>query len=329
MNRVSVKIAIIGAGALGRVLAWTLQQGGHQPVLVCRRAEQAAALAEQGMMFYETDGTEHRVEVEAVTGETMDRLSGVDGAILTVKSYDTRAAGVMLRDRLPGVSVLSMQNGLGNGERLAESLPPGQIALGLTTHGATAEGETAVFYKGRGQTVIGDFYAGAAPSGAKRWAELLTGCGHPVTVTEEIRTEVWRKAMVNIGINPMTALFGLKNGELPERSDLLAVSRTLVEEAERAAAAEGVSLQDSFARVLDVCRTTAGNRSSMLQDLERGRKTEIDAMCGEIVRIGKQHGVPTPCNERVRDLIAEAQQDGNYGELYRDYLRSKLNTFTH
>ncbi|MCX7571594.1 2-dehydropantoate 2-reductase [Tumebacillus sp. DT12] len=311
MNR---RIAIIGAGAIGRMLAWTLRQGGQEAVLICRRTEQAAALKKQGLLFYETDGTEHRVEVEAVTWDTSDRLPAVDGAILTVKSYDTSAAGELLRVRLPDVPVLSMQNGLGNGERLVELVPPEQIALGLTTHGATADGETSVYYKGRGRTVIGDFLAATTESGAKWWAELFTGCGHPVTVADDIRTEVWRKAMVNIGINPMTALHGLKNGELPLRTDLLAVSRSLVEEAERVAAAAGVALHDSFARVLDVCRTTAGNRSSMLQDLERGRKTEIDAMCGEIVRLGKEHGVPTPCNERVYQQVLQAERDGKPGD---------------
>lgn len=307
MNR---RIAIIGAGAIGRMLAWTLRQGGQDAVLICRRAEQAAALKKQGLLFYETDGTEHRVEVEAVTWDRSDRLPAVDGAILTVKSYDTSAAGELLRVRLPDVPVLSMQNGLGNGERLAESVPPERVALGLTTHGATADGETIVYYKGRGRTVIGDFQAATTESGAKWWAELFTGCGHPVTVADDIRTEVWRKAMVNIGINPLTALHGVKNGELPLRPDLLAVSRSLVEEAERVAAAAGVALHDSFDRVLDVCRTTAGNRSSMLQDLERGRKTEIDAMCGEIVRLGSLHGLPTPCNERVYQQVLQAERDG-------------------
>jgi 2-dehydropantoate 2-reductase len=321
----SKKIAIIGAGAIGRLLAWTLRQGGHRPVLICRRAEQAEVLAEQGILLYDADGTGHQVEIEAVWAYTRDDLSAVDGAILTVKSYDTSDAGKLIRDRFPDVPVLSLQNGLGNGEKLAKSLPASQITLGLTTHGATAEGETSVHYKGRGETVIGDFQPGAM--GAKWWAELLAGCGHPVKVADDIRREVWSKAMVNIGINPLTALFGLTNGELLGHRDLLAVSQVLVAEAEAVARAEGVELHGSFRRVLDVCRATAANRSSMLQDMLRRRPTEIEALCGEIVRLGRIHGLATPGNQRVFDMVTEAQRNGAYGRIYHDFLISRLSEF--
>jgi 2-dehydropantoate 2-reductase len=309
-----MKIAIFGAGAVGRLLAWFLVQGGHRSLLVCRRREQAERFREEGLLFVGLDGGEQVIEVEAVTSEELlgsEAAREVAGVMLTVKSYHTRTAAQTIREAFPGVPVLSMQNGLGNGEILADFAEPAKIAIGLTTHGATADGETGVFYKGSGRTVLGDWQqdcGGEEVSPAKWWCELLAAGGHSgLSLAEDIRTEVWRKAMVNIGINPFTALHRVPNGELLNRPDLLAEMRATVEEAERVARAEGIALEDSWERVLEVCRGTAGNRSSMLQDVERGRRTEIDSLCGVIVQLGKRHGIPTPynahCLEQVQNLL--------------------------
>jgi len=298
-----MKIAIIGPGAIGRLLAWLLVRGGHQPLLICRRQEQVDAFLQNGLTCVDVDGTEHHVTVEASLNQPLslgDALADIDAAIITVKSYDTRAAGALLTDL--AVPVLSLQNGLGNGETLAERLQPKRIALGLTTHGATAVGDTTVLYKGQGQTIIGDWLPSVTQH-AHWWADLLAGCGHTVTVSDSIRTEVWRKAMVNIGINPFTALLRVANGELLKRESVLPVMQAAVEEAEAVAATLGIDLQDSFTRVLEVCRQTAANRSSMLQDIEQGRITEIEALCGTIVQQGAKASIQTPTNWSLLQLI--------------------------
>jgi 2-dehydropantoate 2-reductase len=298
-----MRIAIVGAGAVGRLLAGVLAQGGHSPVLVCRRAEQTAAFLQDGLQFVDLAGQEQVRRVEAVTGSVP---AGVDGVLLTVKSYDTRTAAKLLP---PGVPVLSLQNGLGNGETLAEHLGPSPFAVGLTTHGATAEGNTKVFYKGAGQTVIGDWLpVSEKNSPARWWAELLTSCGHPAGVSADIRTEVWKKAMVNIGINPFTALYTIRNGDLLDSPSLLRVMRLTVEEAERVAGGEGVHLENSIERVLDVCRHTAANTSSMLQDLLAGRQTEIESLCGVIEAFGRRQGIETPYNTMLLELLREAER---------------------
>ena len=230
-----MKIAIIGPGAIGRLLAWLLVQGGHQPLLLCRREEQANALESDGLTFVDVDGTEQTVAVAAIHNQSPNfsvALKQIDAAIITVKSYDTHNAGTLLS--AVNVPVLSLQNGLGNGETLSRLLPESCIALGLTTHGATAVGDTRVLYKGHGETIIGDWLQDQADNG-RWWAELLSSCGHPVTVSDTIRTEVWRKAMVNIGINPLTALLRVPNGELLKRESVLPVMQVAVEEAERVA----------------------------------------------------------------------------------------------
>jgi 2-dehydropantoate 2-reductase len=293
-----MKIAIIGAGAMGRLFAWFLARGGHRPLLVCRRQEQVEAFLHQGLRVIDVEGILHTLPVEASLALHED----IVGAILTVKSYDTRAAAEMLRSA-PHVPLLSLQNGMGNGQTLEEIIAPERFALGLTTYGATADGDTQVQYKGHGQTVVGDWLPGQEMSAAWWWSELLTACGHPTQVTEDIYTEIWRKAMVNIGINPFTALLEIQNGELLQQPELLLWMERAVEEAEAVAQAEGVLLTDSFTRVLEVCRLTATNRSSMLQDRLRGRKTEIDAMCGVVVRLGEKWGISTPVNSVLLELM--------------------------
>ncbi|MBL0388018.1 ketopantoate reductase family protein [Tumebacillus sp. ITR2] len=292
------KIAIVGPGAIGRLFAGVLVSGGHRPVFVCRREEQAQAFLQDGLAFVNLAGEEHRLDVSAVTG---DVPSDADAVLLTVKSYDTHTAAQKLPANIP---VLSLQNGLGNGETLARHLDPTQLALGLTTHGATSDGNTQVHYKGAGQTVLGDWdLLPEKNSPAHWWAELFTSCGHAVTLSEDIRTEVWKKAMVNIGINPFTALHRKKNGELLDSPSLLRIMRLTVEEAEAIARGEGVHLTNSFDRVLDVCRQTSANTSSMLQDVLAGRRTEIESLCGVIESFGHKQGVKTPYNTAMLELV--------------------------
>lgn len=300
-----MKIAIIGPGAMGRLFAWFLARGGHRPLMVCRRAEQVAAFLQKGLTVVDLQGEEHVISVEASLG--LDGHEDIDGAILTVKSYDTLAAGEMLR-RVRPLPMLSLQNGLGNGETLAEVLSSKWLAIGLTTNGATAEGDVKVSFKGQGRTVIGNWAdnSEADTTTAHWWAEMFAMVGHPLQLTNDIRSEVWKKAMVNIGINPFTALYDLRNGELLEREDLLPQMQQAVREAEAVAAAEGIELHESFANVLDVCRLTAQNRSSMLQDFARGRRTEIEALCGVVVRLGRKHGIATPMNEQLLKRIKES-----------------------
>ncbi|ARU62281.1 hypothetical protein CBW65_15620 [Tumebacillus avium] len=296
-----MKIGIIGPGAIGRLLGYTLAQGGHDVVLICRREEQAERFLQTGVTYVDPDGQEHHAPVQAVVGGVEE----LDGVIVTVKSYDTESAATQIAALHTQAPVLSLQNGLGNAETLARHLDPDRIALALTTHGATAEGETKVWHKGRGQTVIGSL---VPPSTAGAfWAELLEECGHPAALSDDIRREVWSKAMVNIGINPFTAVLGVQNGQLLQESEILPLMQAAVEEAERAALAEGVVLQGSFQRVLDVCKNTAENTSSMLQDLQKGRRTEIDAMCGVIVQVAEKSGSSAPYNFFLKKIVKKCE----------------------
>ncbi len=298
------KIGVIGPGAIGRLFAFFLASAGYDVLLVCRREAQAKAFSEQGLTYVDLEGRAHHLAVEATTGDS-ERLAEVHGVIVTVKSYDTAAAARQIGALNRKVPVLSLQNGLGNAQTLARDVAQEQIAVALTTHGAIAEGEAKVWHKGRGQTVIGAIEAGSEV--ADWWADVLASCAPVITPSAEIQREIWRKAMVNIGINPFTALLGVKNGQLLREPDVLPLMRAAVEEAEAVAKLAGVELSDSMERVLDVCRHTAENTSSMLQDVRFGRRTEIDAMCGVIVQIAEAAGLSVPHNLFLKNFIKKCE----------------------
>ncbi|WP_157729551.1 ketopantoate reductase family protein [Tumebacillus algifaecis] len=300
-----MKIAILGPGAIGRLVGYWLASGGHQVVMVCRRTEQAERLGRQGLTYVDAAGQEHNLQVEAVFEADDEKLAEIDGLIVTVKSYDTEAAAQQIAAWHASIPVLSLQNGLGNAETLARYLAPKRISLALTTHGATAEGDTRVWHKGQGQTVVGDVERG---SGAARWwTELLMTCGQSALLSDDIFTEVWRKAMINIGINPFTALLDVRNGQLVQEPEVLRLMQATVQEAEQVARAQGINLQGSFERVLEVCKNTAANSSSMRQDLQKGRRTEIDAMCGVIEEIAEKSGLQAPYNTFLKKMVKKCE----------------------
>lgn len=142
-------------------------------------------------------------------------------------------------------------------------------------------------------------------------ADVLRASGLSVTVTPRIAEALWTKAVVNACFNPLTALLRLPSGALAERPSLEACSRAIVAEAVAVAEAKGVALDGEalLRRVGEVARATARNRSSMLQDLERGRPTEIDAINGAIARMGEEEGLECPVN-RILTLMVRAAGEG-------------------
>jgi 2-dehydropantoate 2-reductase len=199
---------------------------------------------------------------------------GVDGqdlVLITVKAYDTSSAVREVENVVTDSTVVvSLQNGLGNSEMLTRAFGS-RAVTGVPFLGATYLGPGRVRLAGWGETVLGSTlgHHGAAIA----VGEVLSGGGIPTRVSANIRSEVWLKAVINASINPITALVGQENGCIYLRPDLLRLSRSVCSECTRAADANGISLgrTDPFEKVLEVARLTAKNRSSMLQDVERGR----------------------------------------------------------
>ncbi len=296
-------VAIVGAGAVGCLFGAGLREAGHTVTLVTRRPEAAESLARNGIRL---EGPEGSREVSGFAATT-DYAAVRDAALVLVlvKASATADAAKALRPHLaPGTVVLTLQNGLGNTEALCAHLPPSQVAAGITGNGAVALGAGHIRLGGVGETVIGEL-DGSCSARMEGFCRLLAGAGFPARVSGNITGAIWTKLMVNVGINPVSALTGLPNGGIVGNPDTFGVAREAVLEAAAVASASGIRLEtdDPVEHMRRVGELTARNETSMLQDLRAGRRTEIDAMNGEIVRRGAALGIPVPVNAALAALV--------------------------
>ncbi|MBC5810256.1 MAG: 2-dehydropantoate 2-reductase [Candidatus Eremiobacteraeota bacterium] len=237
-------------------------------------------------------------------------LADADVVLVAVKTYDTVAALQPLRGILrPGVPVVSLQNGLDQVAQASEALGAQRpFALAPTTEAAAGYGDGGAIRHGRGHTRIGWAAGREGSFDLARLVRALRAGDFDAETATPIEPHAWAKLVVNAAINPVTALARRPNGYLAEHPAARALAVALARETAAVAEKSGVVLpfDDVEQYVLEVVRQTAGNRSSMLADVERGRPTEIDAINGAVVRRGRPVGVPTPENARMVDEVRRA-----------------------
>jgi 2-dehydropantoate 2-reductase len=310
MKGVFMKIAVIGAGAMGSLFGALLAEKGYRVHLVDIWAEQVKAINERGLSI-EGQGATRTVRLPATTNPA--GLDPVDLAIVFVKSTQTAAAAVTARD-LIGTSgvVLTLQNGMGNADAIAEAVSAHQVLAGTTAQGATLLGPGRIHHAGVGPTVIGG-WSGTAEGDqkAEQVVEAFAAAGIETSHTQDVRRVVWEKLLVNVGINAITALTNIKNGQILDLTITRDLSRAAVSEAIQVAKACGVTVRaDAPEHVLQVARATAANRSSMGQDVDNRRPTEIAAINGAVVAQAKKAGMRAPINETLFALVETLQ--GHY-----------------
>ena len=255
------------------------------------------ALQQDGIRL-DQNGRTQPVRVRA-TSRVAD-CRGASQALVLVKSWQTARAAQQLAECLaPQGVALTLQNGLGNLETLQSELGAERAALGVTTVGATLLGPGWARTGGDGPTHL------AAHPRLEPLAALLQEAGFEVQPAEDLQGLVWGKLAINAGINPLTALLEVPNGELLVRPGARELMRAAALETAAVAAARGLRLPypDAADRVEEVAQRTASNVSSMLQDIRRGAPTEIDAINGAIVREGERAEVPTPLNWTLWNLV--------------------------
>jgi 2-dehydropantoate 2-reductase len=301
-----MRIAILGTGALGCVFAAKLACCAEVWVLGTWAAA-VDAIRRDGIRIHDRDGSMWHARVQA-TSDPAD-VPVCDAVLLLVKSYQTeRAAAWAAQVFGPDGLAVTFQNGLDNGPKLEVAVGSGRAAIGVNYTGATLirPGETR-------HTAQLTNLIGTRPDLAAKVAvlvDIMTLAGLDTRATSAIEGEVWGKAIVNAAINPLTALWRVPNGELLATDERRALLRALVDEAAAVARACGIALPmaDPWAHTEKICRASAPNHSSMLQDVERGRPTEIDSINGIITAEGQRLGVPTPFNEMVWRLIRAMSQ---------------------
>ena len=300
-----LRITILGTGALACLFGARLARHAEVVLLGTWQAG-IAALNDEGIRI-ETQASESRFVVRATN--QVQLAGNADFVLVLVKSWQTQRAAQQAAQVLQeGGLALTLQNGLGNYEKLAELLSAARLAMGVTTQGAALLGPGHIRFAGGGDTYLG--YNEQTVSEVKILASLFNQADIPTKLTDDLEAALWGKLVANAGINPLTALLRVPNGELLNRPDAEALMVAAAEETASVAAAQGVTISfEAAERVREVARVTAENRSSMLQDVLRGAPTEIDAISGAVVRAGKRLGVATPVNDVLWKLIRAFRAD--------------------
>jgi len=298
-----VRFLVFGAGALGSVVAARL--AACHPVGLVGRQSHVDAIRERGLRV---SGKTEIVEESLTAVSSVDQLDGEapEVILLTVKSYDTEAAVEALGPFHRQSTFVSLQNGLGNEEIIAARAA--KVLGAVINQGATFLGPGEVFHAGAGETTLGPF-AGTTMDDAEAVASAFRSAGMAASAVEDIRTRIWAKVILNAAVNPLTALLRLRTGALLDSEALAETLRLIVDESVAIAAACDVPLQaaEVLATIRAVAEATRDNKSSMLQDLERGRRTEIDAINGALIRRAREHRVPCPVNQLLASMVRAAE----------------------
>jgi 2-dehydropantoate 2-reductase len=292
------RILIIGSGALANYFAARFSNAAIPVKIWGTWPAGLAAIEQNGVIYHDQTGVAHTFSVEVVPSKEIPVDTKL--ALVVVKSWQTERVAQQLKLALaPDGVALTLQNGLGNFEKLSDVLGPERVAVGVTTAGATLLGPGRVRWGGSGQIVLGKHPA------QKSLAAIFSQAGFRTNLVRNTPALLWGKVLINAAINPPTALFRVKNGELLTSEFLLTLMAGLAREVYAITRRLDLPLDitDPVQTVVDVAHKTAGNRSSMLQDVLRGAPTEIDAICGAVVAKGQKIGVATPLNQIMRHLI--------------------------
>jgi 2-dehydropantoate 2-reductase len=297
-----MKIAIIGAGAMGCLFGGKLSSAA-EVWLIDPWAEHVAALETKGLELLELDGSAQTLRVRVVPDANAIR-EPIDLALIFVKAHQTEWAAQQAARILSAQGlVLTLQNGLGNLETIANAVGAARAVQGVTAHGATLLGPGRVRHAGVGATHIATRRDIAER--AQAITALFNQVGFETHLSDNLDTLVWGKLVVNAGINALTAILRVPNGLLAEIPAARALLEQAVVEAVAVVQAKHIELPypNAVERVVNVARATAANRSSMLQDVLRGAPTEIRVINGAVVREGEHVGIPTPVNRLLTQLV--------------------------
>lgn len=294
----SSTLLVTGTGALASLFGARLAAAGVEVTMLGSWPEGLAALRAHGVRLVEADGAQRAWPVRIAADPAECR--GIPYALVLVKAWQTERAAQQLAACLPADGLaLTLQNGWGNRETLEQALGPDRVALGTTTLGATLLAPGVVRAGGQGPVTLGSHPR------VQPLANLLRAAGFDVRLANDVAGLAWGKLVINAAINPLTALLRAPNGQLLERPEARALMGLAASEAAAAGLAQGLHLpfDDPVAAAEDVARRTAVNHSSMYQDVQRGRPTEIDAICGAVVQAGERVGVATPVNRTLWLLV--------------------------
>jgi 2-dehydropantoate 2-reductase len=294
-----MEIIVLGAGAIGSLYGAKLAAGND--VTLIGRAAHVAAIKSHGLRV---EGIESQI-VRVPADLAVDHIGAEALVILTTKVPDSAAAlgsiASLIRD---DTTILCLQNGIGS-ERIARAAvrDRGVVLRGITQFGAIFKSAGVIQFMARGYTLIEQHERSA------RIADVLSAASLDCRVSANIGADVWHKLVINCVVNPITAILGCEVGGIAN-PQLAPLKRLVIDECIAVSAAEGVVFESDFLREIDDFFRPSHNIASMLQDLRRGRPTEIDYMNGAVTAIAAQHGVACPVNAALTTIIKTMEASG-------------------
>jgi 2-dehydropantoate 2-reductase len=294
-----IKVAVVGAGALGSAFAALLFESGTDVVLLSERKDHVELLVSQGLEVSE-NATESRI-VKVPAAFDINACEAVDLAIVLVKSTQTAHAVERILPILkPNSAVLSLQNGVGNEEIITDAVGESRVIGGKTYVGSvsTGPGQISIGLAGK-TTVIGEF-DGSTSTRIADISELFNRARIVTHATTNILGAIWDKLLVNVATGAISAITGLPYGDLYQIQEIRQTVFRAVDEAIEVADSIGVHLSIRDTEVIwnnAKSRLAPDFKASMLQSIEACQPTEIDVINGAVVRLGNRYGVPTPVNQ--------------------------------
>lgn len=304
-----MRILVVGLGALGTVFSCFLQNDGHE-VAAYDCKELVAAVPNRTVRVTGIWG-EHMAQLAGLSSSAQDLKGPFDMVILTVKSFDTVNALNQVKELVgPDTRVVLAQNGFGNYEAAQALIPKKNLIVGRVIFGA--ETMAPAYSK---VTVIADDVILGSPGGVipdqevEALAAMINQAGVPTRASSEVMKYLWGKILYNSALNSLGAILEVNYGKLAEMQESSQTMNKVIEEifavleamGEKILWPDAASYQKDFYEKL--VPPTADHHASMLQDIQRGRRTEIDALNGAVVRLGQQYGVPTPVNWTIVNIV--------------------------
>jgi 2-dehydropantoate 2-reductase len=299
-----MKIAVLGGGgAMGGMFGGYLARAGEDVALIDVSTEAVEAINAHGLVVEAKDGSTATIPVRASSNP--GEVGPVDLIVNFVKCYSTEAA---IRSAAPllgeGTAILTLQNGWGNADRIAAIAGRERVMVGLTYNSGTLLAPGRIKHSGIGATVVGEL-DGAASARLEAAVAAFRRAGLETTASPRIVDEIWKKLALNVCTLPTSALLRFPAHELIQHPQMLDLMRGLLAEVAAVARPQGIALDEAerWAAIVGLLERAVGARASMLQDVEAGRRTEIDVVNGAIVEAGRRHSVPTPLNAAMVWLI--------------------------
>jgi 2-dehydropantoate 2-reductase len=294
-----MQVAVIGAGAVGCYYGGLLLRAGHDVTFIGRRTH-VDAINAHGLLL-DTQSFKGHLPAKAATDAAA--LGSPDLVLFCVKSADTEEAGRSLAGRLrPETSILSLQNGVDNPQRL-RGVTGHPVIPAVVYVGSEMAGPGHVRHHGGGDLAIG-----ASPA-SEALAQTLMAAGIRTTIADDIETTLWSKLVINCAFNALSAVAGISYGPMLEVEGTRDVVASAVQEAVTVARASGVAMPDDLLeRILKIPAAMPNQMSSTAQDVARGKPSEIDFLNGYVVRKGAELGIPTPTNHALQVMVKLAER---------------------